>query len=80
MGCLKVLVVVFLVLMAEASVGGCIRPINGGGSGGKGFKQLFSSQLPRGPVPPSGASFCHNKLQPYKYTQFSYENDYVNCP
>ncbi|KAL4319822.1 hypothetical protein GQ457_18G022850 [Hibiscus cannabinus] len=74
MGCMKVLVVVFLVLMAEASVGGCIRPINkggggGGGGGGKDFEQLFSSQLPRGPVPPSGPSFCYNK-----YTQLSYEN------
>ncbi|KAK8582967.1 hypothetical protein V6N13_069733 [Hibiscus sabdariffa] len=76
MWCMKVLVVVFLVLMAEASMGGCIRSINkGGGGGGKDFKQLFSSQLPRGPVPPSGPSFCHNK-----YTQLSYGNDYVSCP
>ncbi|KAK8483401.1 hypothetical protein V6N11_029095 [Hibiscus sabdariffa] len=80
MGCVKVLVVVFLVLMAEASMGGCTRPINkgrsgGGGDVGKDLEQLFSSQLPRGPVPPSGPSFCHNK-----YTQLSYENDYVSCP
>ncbi|KAE8710276.1 Detected protein of unknown function [Hibiscus syriacus] len=77
MGCSKLLVVVFLVLMAEASIGECIRP---GGGGGKDLKQLFSSQLPRGQVPPSGPSFCHNKLGPYKYTQFSYGSDYVNCP
>ncbi|KAE8719281.1 hypothetical protein F3Y22_tig00109972pilonHSYRG00383 [Hibiscus syriacus] len=52
------LAVVFLVLMAEACTGGCIRPINKGnaaaGSGGKDFKQLFSSLLFRGPVPPTG--------------------------
>ncbi|XVE74715.1 hypothetical protein DITRI_Ditri12bG0039700 [Diplodiscus trichospermus] len=75
--CLGFTVVVFLLLMAEASIGGCIRPIN---KGTKNFGHLFNTQLPRGPVPPSGPSPCHDKLDPYSHQRFSYPHHYVICP
>ncbi|KAI3730648.1 hypothetical protein L1987_61820 [Smallanthus sonchifolius] len=28
------------------------------------------NQLPRGPVPPSGPSLCHNMIGPFKQSQF----------
>ncbi|KAI4313800.1 hypothetical protein L6164_026751 [Bauhinia variegata] len=50
----------------------------------KGFKMTLESQLPKGPVPPSGPSLCHNKLSPYKYehkgSSASFPDDYIICP
>ncbi|XVF02832.1 hypothetical protein REPUB_Repub04eG0208200 [Reevesia pubescens] len=73
----KLVVLVFLLLLAKASIGGCIRPIN---KGTNNFGHLFNTQLPRGPVPPSGPSPCHNKLDPYHHQKVSYPNDYIICP
>ncbi|PIN09514.1 hypothetical protein CDL12_17904 [Handroanthus impetiginosus] len=43
---------------------------------------LLENRLPRGPVPPSGPSPCHNRLDPFKEGKF-YSlppgND-VTCP
>lgn len=39
------------------------------------LKNLLRSQLPRGPVPPSGPSPCHNKKS-FNITT----DDYVSCP
>ncbi|WRX16571.1 hypothetical protein QQP08_009058 [Theobroma cacao] len=75
--CLRLVIVLFLLLLAKASMGGCIRPIN---KGTKSFGHLFDTQLPRGPVPPSGPSPCHNKLDPYDYRKVSYSNGYIICP
>ncbi|KAK4753829.1 hypothetical protein SAY87_001933 [Trapa incisa] len=47
-----------------------------GGSGGGGFKNLFKSRLPRGPVPPSGPSPCHNYYRLLNFTT----NEYISCP
>ncbi|KAK4772663.1 hypothetical protein SAY86_014438 [Trapa natans] len=47
------------------------------GDGGSGFKNLFKSQLPRGPVPPSGSSPCHNYDKLFNFTT---TNDYISCP
>lgn len=51
----------------------------------KGFKNTLGTQLPKGFVPPSGPSLCHNKLNPYRYNTASASNfpsndDYVICP
>ncbi|PON98184.1 Transmembrane protein [Trema orientale] len=43
-------------------------------------KSLMESMLPRGPVPPSGPSPCHNKLSPLSHTQLSFPDDYIGCP
>ncbi|OMO88080.1 hypothetical protein COLO4_20476 [Corchorus olitorius] len=72
---LRLVMVVFLLLATE---GRCIRQINKGVT--KNFGDMFEPQLPRGPVPPSGPSPCHNKLGPYSHREFWYPDDYVNCP
>lgn len=41
---------------------------------------LLQNQLPRGPVPPSGPSPCHNKFDPFKQNKVSFHLDYVICP
>ncbi|KAL8258224.1 hypothetical protein R6Q59_030265 [Mikania micrantha] len=42
---------------------------------------LWNSRLPRGPVPPSGPSLCHNMLKPVKESRFVYPQDQtVICP
>ncbi|KAL8549603.1 hypothetical protein ACS0TY_008447 [Phlomoides rotata] len=42
---------------------------------------LLKTRLPRGPVPPSGPSPCHNKMDPFKESKFHgfHWND-INCP
>ncbi|XVF85345.1 hypothetical protein PTKIN_Ptkin17bG0110200 [Pterospermum kingtungense] len=77
---LRLFVVLCLVLLGKASVGGCIRPMNKDASTSFGQYLWNIQQLPRGPVPPSGPSPCHNKLDPYTQSQFSFSNDYVMCP
>ncbi|KAL4281673.1 hypothetical protein GQ457_03G009710 [Hibiscus cannabinus] len=72
---LVVVVVVLLLLLSRASVGGCVRPISKGTRTSLGH--LFNAQLPRGPVPPSGPSPCHEKLSPYNQRQFSYSHDFI---
>lgn len=72
---LRFVVFLFLVLLAMASMGDCIRELKEWD-----FKSTFEGQLPRGPVPPSGPSPCHNKLSPYNQSEFSLPNDYVICP
>ncbi|KAK7845385.1 hypothetical protein CFP56_009428 [Quercus suber] len=54
-----------------ASMGDCIRELKEWD-----FKSTFEGQLPRGPVPPSGPSPCHNKLSPYNQSEYSLPNDY----
>uniref|UniRef100_A0A2P2IYZ1 Uncharacterized protein n=1 Tax=Rhizophora mucronata TaxID=61149 RepID=A0A2P2IYZ1_RHIMU len=65
----------WVLILAMASVGRCSRPMKGAS-----FDYLLENRLPRGPVPPSGPSHCHNKLGPYKHSQLSYVNDYAVCP
>uniref|UniRef100_A0A2C9U617 Uncharacterized protein n=1 Tax=Manihot esculenta TaxID=3983 RepID=A0A2C9U617_MANES len=38
---------------------------------------LLENRLPRGPVPPSGSSHCHNK---FSQSHTLYTADYVICP
>ncbi|KAE8716630.1 Detected protein of unknown function [Hibiscus syriacus] len=75
--CSRLVVFVLLLLALRASVGGCIRPINEGSTS---LGHLYSAQLPRGPVPPSGPSPCHEKLGPYDQKQFSYPHGFILCP
>lgn len=45
------------------------------------LKGLFETRLPRGMVPPSGPSQCHNKLRPDRQNGVLSTNDYyVSCP
>ncbi|KAK2981293.1 hypothetical protein RJ640_006994 [Escallonia rubra] len=63
---------VFLLLLAAmASTGQCTRDLKDDGV----FKSVFQNQLPRGPVPPSMPSPCHNKLDPYRQSDASYPQD-----
>ncbi|KAL1553646.1 hypothetical protein AAHA92_14296 [Salvia divinorum] len=43
------------------------------------FNNLLGNRLPRGPVPPSGPSFCHNKMDPSSYNGAKFQQD-VSCP
>lgn len=45
------------------------------------METLLKTRLPRGPVPPSGPSPCHNKLDPFKEGKFYrfHKND-ITCP
>ncbi|KAK2996919.1 hypothetical protein RJ639_025235 [Escallonia herrerae] len=52
-----------------ASRGRCTRDLKDDGV----FKSVFQNQLPRGPVPPSMPSPCHNKL--YGQSDASYPQD-----
>ncbi|KAK7407652.1 hypothetical protein VNO78_09633 [Psophocarpus tetragonolobus] len=72
--CLVLYLVAVLVLLGFSSSGECLRDL-------RDFKSLFESQLPKGPVPPSGPSQCHHKLSPYKYNKASFPDDYyIICP
>ncbi|CAN4080575.1 unnamed protein product [Withania somnifera] len=46
------------------------------------YQNLHVNQLlPRGPVPPSDASPCHNKLDPFYETKFSFPpQHFILCP
>jgi hypothetical protein len=72
---LRFVLFLFFLLLATASMVQCIRAMNN-----KNFKSAFEGQLPRGPVPPSGPSPCHNKLGPLNYSDSSLPNDYIICP
>lgn len=43
------------------------------------FNNLLENRLPRGPVPPSGPSFCHNKIDPSSYNGAKFQQDVI-CP
>lgn len=43
------------------------------------FESLLQNRLPRGPVPPSAPSFCHNKLDPSTYVDTKFQQQVV-CP
>ncbi|MCD7451855.1 hypothetical protein HAX54_013568 [Datura stramonium] len=43
------------------------------------YERLLQNQLPRGPVPPSDPSPCHNRLNP-TFTKFNFPQDYIICP
>ncbi|KAK1416068.1 hypothetical protein QVD17_31856 [Tagetes erecta] len=44
-------------------------------------KHGFWNELPRGPVPPSGPSLCHNMFDRYKQRQFVSPQDQTGvCP
>lgn len=46
-----------------------------------GNEGLWNTRLPRGPVPPSAPSQCHNMLDPYKQSQFvSPHDESIICP
>ncbi|KAL7610196.1 hypothetical protein Lser_V15G11703 [Lactuca serriola] len=45
------------------------------------YAGLLKSKLPRGPVPPSGPSLCHNSIDLYKQTEFVSTQEYQSyCP
>ncbi|MFS7993099.1 hypothetical protein Hanom_Chr12g01090101 [Helianthus anomalus] len=49
----------------------------------RGDNELWISRLPRGPVPPSGPSPCHNMLDPYSQSQYVSPQDQdpiIMCP
>ncbi|KAJ7943018.1 Transmembrane protein [Quillaja saponaria] len=64
------------VVLAMVSTGECIRAR----ATRDYFKRTLDSQLPRGPVPPSGPSPCHNKISSFHNKEFSFTYDYVMCP
>ncbi|KAG4158893.1 hypothetical protein ERO13_D02G144950v2 [Gossypium hirsutum] len=83
--CMRVVMLVALLLLSKASVGGCMRPMIKGSSSSSSkssIGNLLNAKLPRGPVPPSGPSPCHEKLYPYSMrpTQLSYPHDFIICP
>ncbi|CAN4121698.1 unnamed protein product [Withania somnifera] len=43
------------------------------------YERVLQNQLPRGLVPPSGPSPCHNKLAP-DFRIFNFSKDYIVCP
>lgn len=72
--------VVVLLLLSKASVGGCMRAMTEGSSSSSSkssIGNLLNTKLPRGPVPPSGPSPCHEKLYPYSMRP---THDFVICP
>ncbi|KAK4372147.1 hypothetical protein RND71_007531 [Anisodus tanguticus] len=44
------------------------------------YQNLYLNKLPRGPVPPSDASPCHNKLDPFYQSKFSFPPHFILCP
>lgn len=71
--CLNSCLVIFVVALLVVSRVECIRV--------RDFKSLFENQLPKGPVPPSAPSQCHNKLSPFKDNKVSFPDDYyIACP
>nr|DAD32024.1 TPA_asm: hypothetical protein HUJ06_010875 [Nelumbo nucifera] len=69
--------VVFLLLAAMAWPGRCTRVIKS-----RILERTLESQLPRGLVPPSGPSPCHNKygvLTDVDHPQLSHPTDYLIC-
>lgn len=44
------------------------------------YERLMKSRLPRGPVPPSGPSLCHNALDLYRQSEFKSTQDQSYCP
>ncbi|KAK4376356.1 hypothetical protein RND71_002652 [Anisodus tanguticus] len=45
------------------------------------YEKLLQNQLPRGPVPPSDPSPCHNRLDPtFRKYKFSFPQHYIICP
>lgn len=44
------------------------------------YERLLKHRLPRGPVPPSGPSLCHNALDPYKQSEIASTEDQSYCP
>ncbi|KAG5532211.1 hypothetical protein RHGRI_026738 [Rhododendron griersonianum] len=75
------LVFIFFIIVAAslAPRGWCVRAM-GERNREHYFKAMFENRLPRGPVPPSDPSPCHNKLGPYQQSQLSYTSDFVICP
>ncbi|KAI3714356.1 hypothetical protein L1987_72954 [Smallanthus sonchifolius] len=44
------------------------------------YERLLRNRLPRGPVPPSGPSLCHNALDLYRQSEFASSQDQSYCP
>lgn len=45
------------------------------------MESLLLNRLPRGPVPPSGPSPCHNKYEPLDENKFyNYPGSQIVCP
>ncbi|KAL8196407.1 hypothetical protein R6Q57_024702 [Mikania cordata] len=44
------------------------------------YERLLHSKLPRGPVPPSAPSLCHNALHLYRQEEFLSAQDQSYCP
>lgn len=72
---MKVVLLLVILVTANMASGGESTRI-------KKYDALLENQLPRGPVPPSGPSPCHNKLDPFKESKFYYtpDPDYIICP
>lgn len=77
-GVFKILVsILFVLFTSMAFTGEATRVMRD-----KVFDLLLENQLPRGPVPPSSASLCHNKLDPFSHdiNKFSGVDDDILCP
>lgn len=72
----KVALILFVLCITMASSGESTRMMKG-----RVMETLLKNRLPRGPVPPSGPSRCHNKLDPFNERKFYYlpRND-ITCP
>lgn len=72
MGLMRISLLILMVIIAASllSTGESTRIL----SDGKKLKSLFETQLPRGPVPPSGPSTCHNSFYPFN------QNDSLSSP
>ncbi|KAM0961205.1 hypothetical protein ACFX2A_020981 [Malus domestica] len=72
-------VIFLLLLLRMTSTGSCSRVLKEVEADE--FKRSIQGMLPRGLMPPSGPSPCHNKLSPFRDTELSYNHDdYVMCP
>ncbi|KAM0986738.1 hypothetical protein ACFX2I_010923 [Malus domestica] len=67
-----------LLLLGMASMGSCRRVLKEVRVDE--FRRSVQGMLPRGPVPPSGPSPCHNKLSPFRHTELSYNHDDYRRP
>nr|GLL41667.1 hypothetical protein RchiOBHm_Chr4g0441131 [Ipomoea trifida] len=67
--------VVCLLVTTMGSKAACSRLMNG-----EDFGRVFAARLPRGPVPPSDPSPCHNYKTDHFVQNNNFPGDYVICP
>ncbi|EXC06049.1 hypothetical protein L484_009960 [Morus notabilis] len=73
-GFVRIVIPVVVLVLATAVLGAsCGRAMRD-----RDYNSLMEGMLPRGPVPPSGPSLCHNRLTPFRQKQL--EDYYIICP